>query len=134
MTSLLKPDVAALVLRLSLGSVLLAHSVYLKLMVFTLAGTAGYFESIGLPGGLAYFVFLAEAIGGIAIILGVKTRLFAALVIPVLIGATWAHSANGWVFSSAGGGWEFPLFLVAIAVVQVTIGSGKFALAADARS
>jgi len=134
MTLLLKPDVAALLLRLSLGSVLLAHSVYLKLMVFTLAGTAGYFESIGLPSVLAYFVFLAEAIGGIAIILGVKTRLFAALVIPVLIGATWAHSANGWVFSNAGGGWEFPLFLVAIAVVQVTLGSGKYALVADARS
>ena len=48
-------------LRVTLGVMFLAHSVVLKLFTFGLAGTAGYFASIGLPGGLAYVVFAAEA-------------------------------------------------------------------------
>ena len=45
---------AALLLRLSLGVMFLAHSVYLKAFVFTLPGTAQFFQSIGLPGLFAY--------------------------------------------------------------------------------
>jgi putative oxidoreductase len=122
---------AAFILRLSLGVVLLAHSLYLKLFVFTLPGTAQYFESIGLPAALAYLVFFAEAIGGLALITGYRTRLVSLSLIPILLGATWAHSGNGWVFSSQGGGWEFPLFLVAMAVVQVLLGDGALSLSAD---
>ena len=48
-------------LRISLGVMFIAHSVLLKYFTFTLAGTAGYFESIGLPGFLAYVVFGMEA-------------------------------------------------------------------------
>jgi putative oxidoreductase len=36
--------------------------------------------------------------------------------VPVLLGATWAHAGNGWVFSNAGGGFEYPLFLVVISI------------------
>jgi len=111
-----------------LGVVLLAHSVYLKLFVFTLPGTADFFISIGLPGSLAYFVFLIEAIAGVALILGVKTRLFSALIIPILLGATWAHASNGWLFTNTGGGWEYPLVLTLMALVQLNLGEGKYAL------
>jgi len=128
MNNLLKPDIGAFILRVSLGIVLLAHSVYLKLFVFTLPGTADFFLSLGLPGFFAYLVFLIEAIAGVALILGVKTRLFSALIIPVLLGATWAHWSNGWLFSNAGGGWEYPLMLSIIAVVQLNLGEGKYAL------
>ncbi len=107
---------------------LLAHSVYLKLFVFTLAGTAQFFTSIGLPESLAYIVFLTEAISGLALILGLYTRLFSALTIPVLLGATWVHSGNGWLFTNSGGGWEYPLLLVMIAIVLVGLGNGKYAL------
>lgn len=128
MNNVIKPETGALLSRISLGIVLLAHSLYLKLAIFTLGGTAGYFESIGLPGSLAYIVFTIEAVAGIALILGIYTREFSALVIPVLLGATWAHMGNGWVFSNAGGGWEYPLFLAMMAAVQVNLGSGSFAL------
>ncbi len=128
MNNILKPDIGAFILRVSLGVVLLAHSVYLKLFVFTLPGTADFFLSLGLPGFFAYLVFLIEAIAGIALILGVKTRLFSALIIPVLLGATWAHWSNGWLFANAGGGWEYPLMLSIIAVVQLNLGEGKYAL------
>ncbi len=99
------------ILRVSLGIILIAHSVYLKMMVFTLPGTAQFFTSIGLPGILAYLVFAVEAIAGIALILGFKTRWFAALTVPVLLGATWAHFGAGWLFTNPNGGWEYPAFL-----------------------
>jgi putative oxidoreductase len=105
------------VLRVALGLMFIAHSVVLKYFTFTLAGTAQYFESIGLPGPLAYAVFAAEAIGGVLLVLGTQTRWVALALIPVLFGATWAHSGNGWVFSNAGGGWEYPVFLIVISVV-----------------
>jgi len=132
MNTLFKPEFAAFILRISLGTVLLAHSVYLKLLVFTLPGTAQFFSSIGLPGFLAYVVFAVEAIAGIALILGVHSRWFAALAIPVLLGATWAHWPSGWLFTNNGGGWEYPLFLSLMAVVQVGLGNGKYALSINA--
>jgi putative oxidoreductase len=113
--------------RLTLGTLMLSHGL-LKVMVFTIPGTAAYFESLGLPPIAAYLTIFGEIAGGAALILGVLTRLVALLSIPLLLGATWAHSANGWVFSAAGGGWEFPAFLVAIAVVVAVQGGGAFSL------
>ncbi|MFL6550148.1 MAG: DoxX family protein, partial [Povalibacter sp.] len=104
-------------LRISLGLMFIAHSVILKYFTFTLAGTAQYFASIGLPGSLAYVVFAVEAIAGVLLVLGIQTRWTALATIPVLIGATWVHSGNGWVFNAPNGGWEYPLFLVVLAVV-----------------
>lgn len=128
MNALHRPEWAALVLRTVLGLVMVAHSLYLKLVVFTLPGTAQFFESIGLPGPLAYLVFVLEALTGLALILGFQTRLAALVLIPVLLGATWAHLGNGWLFTNAGGGWEYPLVLVALSFVQVFLGSGALAL------
>ncbi len=119
---------AALVLRVSLGVMFIAHSAWLKLVVFTLPGTAQFFGSLGLPPVLAYVVFAAETVGGLALILGVQTRWVAAALIPILLGATWAHAGNGWVFSNAGGGWEYPAFLIAASVVQALLGDGAHAL------
>ena len=62
MKYVLTPDVGKLFLRLSLGMILLAHSAYLKFFVFTLAGTASYFSSLGLPGVLAYIVFTVRSL------------------------------------------------------------------------
>ena len=118
----------ATLLRVSLGLMFLAHSVILKLGVFTLAGTAGYFESLGLPAFTAYLVFAAEAVGGLLLVLGVQVRWVSLALIPVLAGALWVHSGNGWVFSAEGGGWEYPLFLIVLAVVQAMIGDGALAL------
>lgn len=119
---------AALALRLSLGVMFVSHSIILKYFTFTLAGTAQFFESLGLPAALAYLTFAAEALGGIALILGFKTRLTALALIPVLLGAFWVHSGNGWVFSSANGGWEYPLFLIVVSAVVALLGSGAYAL------
>jgi putative oxidoreductase len=121
----------ALLLRVALGIMFIAHSVYLKGMVFTLAGTAQFFASIGLPGPLAYVVFAMEAVGGVMLILGVRTRIVSAALVPVLIGATWAHAGNGWLFTNPNGGWEYPLFLVIAALAQALLGNGAFALSRE---
>jgi len=117
MSSLDTNRLGSTLLRLTLGLMFVAHSVLLKYFVFTLPGTAQYFSSIGLPAFLAYVVFALEAIGGILLILGVQTRRVALALVPVLLGATWVHIGNGWVFSNQGGGWEYPLFLVVAALV-----------------
>jgi putative oxidoreductase len=110
-----------LLLRISLGVMYLAHSLVLKAMTFGLAGTAKFFESIGLPGPLAYVVFAMEAVGGALLLLGVKTRWVAAALLPVLAGATWTHAGNGWVFNAPNGGWEYPVFLAVASVVLILI-------------
>jgi putative oxidoreductase len=121
---------AATLLRVALGTMYLAHSIILKLFTFTLAGTSAYFTSIGLPGFLAYVTFFAEAIGGAAILLGIKARWFALALTPFLVGAlATAHSGNGWVFSAPGGGWEYPLYLIVLSAAQFLLGDGKYALA-----
>ncbi|NQW12399.1 MAG: DoxX family protein [Alphaproteobacteria bacterium] len=118
---------AALALRVTLGVAFLAHA-GLKVFVFTIPGTVGFFESIGYPGFFAYLVILAEVGGGAALILGTYTRLVAVALIPVLIGAVAQHAGNGWLFTNEGGGWEFPAFWTMTLVVQALLGSGAHAL------
>ena len=118
---------AAFVLRVTLGVMFIAHAL-LKYYVFTLPGTAKFFASLGLPEPLAYLTFFAELIGGALILAGVYSRWVSAALIPILIGATWAHSGNGWVFTAANGGWEYPAFLTIAAAVQALLGDGKYAL------
>ncbi|HUS54552.1 MAG TPA: DoxX family protein [Thermohalobaculum sp.] len=127
MTQEANTNYGALVTRLSLGGVLLSHGL-LKVLVFTIPGTVGYFESLGLPAAVAYLTIFGEIAGGSAIMLGLYTRLAALLSIPILLGALWAHAGNGWLFSSEGGGWEFPLLLVVMAGAVAVQGSGPFAL------
>lgn len=114
-------------LRVSLGVMWIAHAL-LKLLVFTLPGTAQFFESIGLPGVMAYPVFAAELLGGVALVLGVYARQTALALVPVLAVASWVHVPNGWVHTSAGGGWEYPVFLIAASLSLWLLGDGAAAL------
>lgn len=118
---------AALLLRLALGTMFLAHGL-LKIMVFTPAGTAGFFSSLGLPGWLAYPTMGAEVFGGLLLIAGVQTRLVAMALIPVLVGSLWVHSGNGWLFTNENGGWEYSMFLSVAAAAQALLGDGAYSL------
>lgn len=119
---------AAFLLRLALGAMFIAHGFYLKVFVFTLPGTAQFFESLGLPGLLAYATVIAETLGGVMLVLGVQARWAALALIPVLLGATWAHAGNGWLFTNQGGGWEYPLYLTVTAGAVALLGDGAYAL------
>jgi putative oxidoreductase len=125
-------ELGTFLLRVALGAMFLAHSVVLKLFVFTLPGTAAFFGSLGLPGWLAYVVFVMEAVGGALLVLGIQARWVALALAPVLIGAVWTHWGNGWMFANASGGWEYPLYLSLLAVVQAMLGDGAYALVRSA--
>lgn len=118
---------ATTLLRLALGVMTLAHGL-LKVFVFTIPGTVAYFDSLGLPAIFAYLTILAEVGGGLALILGIYTRWVSLALVPLLIGATVPHLANGWLFSNPGGGWEFPLFWTLALLVQAGLGGGKAVL------
>ena len=130
MTQPQRTEFATFLLRVTLGIMYLSHSVVLKLATFGLAGTAGFFVSVGLPGWLAYVTFAAEAVGGVLLVLGVKTRWVVVALSPALFGAIiWVHAWNGWVFTAPKGGWEYPAFLIVASIVQFLLGDGAYALA-----
>ncbi len=125
-----KPELGAFLLRIALGGMYLAHGL-LKVIVFTPAGTIGYFESIGLPAPavLAWITIIAEVVGGLALIAGAFTRLISLALIPILIGSiVLSHGANGWLFSNEGGGWEYSAFLIMASLAVAFIGPGKPAM------
>ncbi|HET7200453.1 MAG TPA: DoxX family membrane protein [Burkholderiales bacterium] len=120
--------VAALLLRLALGLMFLAHA-WLKIKVYTPAGTVQYFKSLGLPGGIAYLTMAAEIGGGILLILGVETRWVALALVPLLLGTiVLVHGKAGWLFTNKDGGWEYPAFWVVGLLALALLGDGAAAL------
>lgn len=117
----------AAVLRLALGAMWISHAL-LKVLVFTLPGAVKFFDSVGIPGVLVYPVVAAELLGGVAILLGFYGRQVSLLLTPVLAVAAWVHLPNGWVFSNANGGWEYPVFLLAASLVHWLLGDGRWAV------
>jgi putative oxidoreductase len=119
---------AAVILRLSLGALFLAHGL-LKLLVFKPSGTAAYFRSLGLPGFVGYLTMAAELGGGTLLILGIATSFVALALIPLILGTIFmVHGSKGWLFTNEGGGWEFPAIWTAALLVQVLLGSGALSV------
>jgi putative oxidoreductase len=128
---MIKPQTApyaALILRLSLGLMFLAH-VALKILVFTIPGFVGYFASLGLPAILAYGVIALELLGGVALILGIYASWVAVPLALEMLGTIFlVHGANGWLFTNKGGGWEYPAFWAVSLVALYLLGDGAMAL------
>lgn len=119
----------ALLLRLTLGVVFIAHGLF-KVLVLTLPNTAAFFVEHGFPAWTIYPVFVAEVVGGAALVAGFYTRVIALALLPVLLGAFTVHWPNGWYFGAPHGGWEYIAVLGAALLVQAGLGDGRFALAA----
>lgn len=119
-------------LRISLGIMWIAHAM-LKWLVFTLPGTAQFFDSVGLPGLLAYPVFTVELLGGLMLVLGIYARQVSLALTPVMAVAASVHVHNGWVHTSPGGGWEYPVFLVVASIALWLLGDGAAALKRSSR-
>ena len=115
-------------LRVITGALFLTHGLT-KLLVFTPAGTMGFFQSLGLPGWLGLATMAFEILGGVALILGIWPRLVSAAAVPVLLGAALtAHLKNGFGFANPGGGWEYPVMWAAVQAGLALLGDGAFAL------
>ncbi len=125
-------DYGVALLRVSLGVMWLAHAM-LKLLVFGLPGTAQFFQSVGFPGFLAYPVFAVECLGGLALVSGFYARQVSLALVPLMFAAASVHFHNGWVFTSANGGWEYPIFLTVASIVLWLLGDGAFALRRSVR-
>ncbi|MDV2452816.1 DoxX family protein [Xanthomonas hortorum] len=130
-TSYASPRTAAYgtaLLRMSLGALFLVHGLT-KLLVFTPAGTAAYFQSLGLPGALGYLTIALELGLGLSLLLGIYARWVALLGVPLLLGTIVSvHGANGFGFSNPGGGWEYPVLWAVLLIVQSLLGDGALAL------
>lgn len=114
--------------RVIVGIVFLVHGAQ-KLFDFGFYGVAEGFERLGLPIPLffAVLVTLVEFLGGAALILGLFTRLAAAaLTIEMVVAILLVHLPNG--FFSMGGGFEYPLVLLAVSLGLIVAGSGEAAL------
>jgi len=119
---------AVTLLRVTLGALFLVHAAA-KIFVFTPAGTAAFFGKLGLPPELAYLTIAAEVIGGAALIFGVYARLAALALVPLLLGTIiTVHSHNGFFFTNAQGGWEYPAVWSVALIAQALLGDGAYAL------
>lgn len=128
----MNPALAATLLRVALGSMWIAHAI-LKYSVFTIPGFAGWLESQGLPGFMAWPVFLLELLGGVAILIGFHGRWASLALLPVMLVAVSTHVTNGWLHTSPGGGWEYPAFLAVASVAHFLAGDGALAFGRQQR-
>ncbi|WML42720.1 DoxX family protein [Neobacillus sp. PS3-40] len=119
---LLKNEIGALILRVTLGALFLIHGI----VKFQggIENIVGWFESIGLPGFMAYGVALVEIIGGVALIIGLAPRLVSALFALLMIGATLKVKLSvGLLGNGQMAGYELDLAFLAIAVYLAVNGS-----------
>ncbi|MDN4606302.1 DoxX family protein [Sporosarcina highlanderae] len=115
-----------LILRVVLGVTFLVHGIAKFQM--GLGNVAGWFESIGILGFLGYVVAFIELLGGIALIIGIGTRLFSALIAVVMVGAIFTSKLSLGFIGAEAAGYELDLVLLSIAVVLVISGSQLLSL------
>lgn len=127
---------AGLVLRLSLGIMILPHGLQKAFGWFGghgFNGTMGFFQSLNIPWIFGFAAILAESLGGLALILGLGTRVAAAGVgITMLVAALTLHLQNGffmnWFGQQKGEGVEFFILAVGISLALVILGGGSVSL------
>jgi putative oxidoreductase len=120
-------DTALAVLRIVLGVTFILHGGQ-KLFVFGFDGVSGAFAQMGIPapGLLGPFVALVEFFGGIAIVLGLLTRLAAlGIAATMVVAILTVHLKNGFFAPT---GFELPLSLLGSAIALIITGAGTFSL------
>jgi len=124
-------NLALLVFRVGIGAVMLAHGLNHIYGGGKIAGTARWFESLGMRPGIvhAWLASLTEVAGGSALVLGLLTPLGGAAVIGVMLVA-WItnHRGNGFFIFRPGEGWEYVMTLTLCGLVLAVVGPGKWSL------
>ena len=122
-----KHEAAATILRLVLGATFLIHGA--AKFQGGIENTVGFFESLGLPGFSAYIVALIELVGGLAMLLGVGTRVVSVLFAIVLaVAVVKVKLAGGFLGNGQMAGFELDLALLAISIFLAITNKSLFAL------
>ncbi|MGO4586033.1 DoxX family protein [Arthrobacter sp. 2RAF6] len=121
-------NTALTVLRVIVGFIFAAHG-WQKFTEFSIAGTQAAFGKMGVPAAdvVAPIVATIELIGGIALIAGVLTRVFAALLALDMLGALFLVHAPAGLFADKGG-FELVLALAAAAAAVALTGAGRISI------
>jgi putative oxidoreductase len=124
-------DLALLLLRCGVGAVMLAHGLNHIFGGGKIAGTARWFESLGMrPGSLHAWLASGTEVGaGVLLVLGALTPIAAAGVVGVMVVA-WItnHLRNGFFIFRPGEGWEYVMTLTIIGLVVATVGPGRWSV------
>jgi putative oxidoreductase len=118
---------AALLLRVTMGLLFLAHAFIWKIWTAGMVHVVPWFVSQGYPAWFAWFVTVLEAAGGLALILGWRTRWVALGLALLMAGIVRQQFGNGWIYTSTHGGWEYPAFWTVALIVQAMLGPGAWA-------
>jgi putative oxidoreductase len=124
-------NMALLVLRCAIGSVMLAHGIRHIFGGGKIEGTGRWFESLGMRPGIvhAWFASLAEIGGGALLVLGLLTPLAASAVVGTMLVAFMTnHRGNGYFIFRPGEGWEYVMTLVLVGFSIAVIGAGEWSL------
>lgn len=117
-----KQEIGTFLLRVMLGISFFLHG--LSKFKGGLENTSGWFQSIGIPGFMAYVVGMIELVGGIALIIGLGTRIISALLVFIMAGAiVYVKFPAGFMGNGEGSGYELDLVLMIIALHLVLNGS-----------
>ncbi|HEY5627202.1 MAG TPA: DoxX family protein [Nitrospira sp.] len=124
-----------LILRLTLGLVMFPHGAQ-KLLGwyggFGFEGTMGFFtQQMGMPWLIAFLVILGESFGSVALLLGLVTRVTAASLAVIMLGAvTMVHLPHGffmnWFGKQQGEGFEYHLLVIGMALALIVTGAGRW--------
>lgn len=122
-------DMGILILRISLGIVLIPHGVYKfqKKQFFD----KKWREEYGLPVGSVLLTGIVQIVGGLAIILGIFPRLSALIQLLVMLVATWvsiAKHSEPFLSTPEGKGWDVNLLLIGVLIAFILLGSGEWSL------
>ena len=125
-------DLALLLLRLALGSIMWAHGAQKLLGLFGGHGPQGFVRfvaSLDMPPALGWLVIAIEFFGGIAIVLGVLSRLAAlGFAVVMVVAIAKVHWASGFFLGPKSTGFEYQILLGAAALAIFLAGPGRYAL------
>lgn len=125
---MIKGEIGQIILRIVFGFIFFAHG--LDKFQGGIANTAGFFDSLGIPGFLAYVVAVIELLGGIAMILGIGTRIVAGLFTAIMLGAIlFVNLPGGLLGNEELPGFELDLILLSISIYFLL--SDRVSLALD---
>jgi putative oxidoreductase len=123
----INPDIAKLLLRVSLGVLILFHGIHK--VIHGIGGVKSMVVSAGLPEFMAYGVYAGELIAPIFIILGLYARVAATVLFFNMFVAIYLAYGFSLTLSKFGGlSWETPLLYLIMSVLVIFLGSGKYAV------